>query len=113
MPALINITGSTMLRVLPRNALPKYAAKIYEWTIMPAPTERPNVIWQPKRKNSFRPFSANPMATASPKNDPTAMIRMGTRSAIHPVNKAIVAAPPASPAKEKDPNWASNPFSIQ
>jgi len=29
------------------------------------------------------------------------------------VNKAIVAAPPASPAKEKDPNWASNPFSIQ
>ena len=38
------------------------------------------MISQPKRKNSFRPFSANPMATASPKNDPTAMIRMGTRS---------------------------------
>ena len=53
------------------------------------------------------------MATASPKKDPTAMIRMGTRSAIHPANKAIVAASPASPAKEKDTNWASNPFSIQ
>ena len=71
------------------------------------------MIPEPKRKNSFRPVSANPMATASPKKDPTEMIWMGTRLAIHPANKAIVAAPLASPAKEKDTNWASNPFSIQ
>ena len=71
------------------------------------------MISQPKRKNSFRPFSANPMATASPKKDPTGMIRMGTRSAVHFANKVVVVAPPASPAKEKDTNLASNPFSIQ
>ena len=66
-----------------------------------------------ERKNSFRPFSANPMATASPKKDPTGMIRMGTRSAVHLANKVIVVAPPASPAKEKDTNLVSNPFSTQ
>ena len=37
----------------------------------------------------------------------------GPRLAIHPANKVIVAAPLASLAKEKDTNWASNPFSIQ
>ena len=70
------------------------------------------MISQPKRKNSFRPFSANPMATASPKKDPTGMVRMGTRSAVHLANEVIVVAPPASPAKEQDTNLASNPFSI-
>ena len=40
------------------------------------------------------------------------MTRLGTRSANHPANKAIVAAPPASTAKEKQTVWASNPFSI-
>jgi len=71
------------------------------------------MISQPKRKNSFRPFSANPMATDSPKKDPTRMIRMRTRSAGHLANKAIAVAPPASPAKEKDTNFAWNPFSTQ
>ena len=70
------------------------------------------MISQPKRKNSFRPFSANPMATASPKKDPTGMVRMGTWSVVHLANEVIVVAPPASPAKEQDTNLASNPFSI-
>jgi len=38
---------------------------------------------------------------------------MGIRSAIYPANNAMVAAPPASPAKENETIWASNPFSIQ
>ena len=53
------------------------------------------------------------MATAGPKKDPMGMIRMGTRSALHLANKVIVVAPPASPAKDKDTNLVSNPFSTQ
>ena len=58
-----------------------------------------------ERKNSFRPFSANPMATASPKKDPTGMIRMGSRPAVHLSRKVVVVASLAPPAKEKDTSW--------
>ena len=61
----------------------------------------------------MRPAKASPMAAASPKNDPAPMMRIGTRSAIQPANKAIVAAPAASPPKEKETSWALKPFSIQ
>ena len=80
---------------------------------MPAPTERPNVMPDANRKNSFRPINANPMAKANPEKEPTAITLIGILSAIQPAKRAIVAAPPASPAKEKETIWGSKPFSIQ